>query len=814
MKRKLIPVVAFSAILALGIPALTSCGNDDPVVETVPVESVELTGSKTTLKVGETTQLEAKISPETATNKGIKYTVSPEGVVSVSSNGLVTALKVGEATVTVTTVDGGKTDSITFKVEDNNVAVSSVELTIDKTSIEINGTAKLSTTITPEDATNKKVTYSVTPNDVVSISDDGVVTGLKAGKATITVTTEDGNHTDSVEIEVLPAFEIILSVPQDSYTVNAGEDLVINYSAETSLGDDVTANVEVEDYNDPDAFDIETKTFNSLIAGEHELSFFIEDEDNPDVIDEKVVKVTVNPGAEETFDTTGFDNPSAIGEFGTYKENFSQGIASPMYAGNSDTNHSSYLSSLKEEAISGNSLIVNPNLTAGSAANSLFINAFNNSFPKGTKTTYTLSFKYKVIEAASPSDLNDVYIGLSYDEFTGINRNFIAATGSEIGTVYEYTTTFTEVNIPEDKNAYFFIFKSSGAQNDIKIAFDDFVVTATKAAESTDVVATSEELMSEDGFTFNWADKSCPVVNGETVILDSIANEDAKTAMKKYPEYFGTNVKHLTNADDHTVNGTTADSFVAGMVLNVEFYYYAVNDDALVYIMMGASGSPTLPNENIKTEVIDGNIKKVTITYTILAGQYALNIYPAGNANFDVYLGNLTMKLTEGEPIPEDQTPGGNKLGDSWKKEKRAFGDTDDDKRASITMEKPENVTGDLMQDTVTKMVFKANQTLNTTIEFFQTANTLEANQEYDIVIPYFVETAFPEGSKLCLNFDNKVFIDLDSTAGYHEYRVENYKPTATVDYFSFYGTGAEAPTEDLVFYVSYVEYTLVKVNH
>ena len=112
------------------------------------------------------------------------------------------------------------------------------------------------------------------------------------------------------------------------------------------------------------------------------------------------------------------------------------------------------------------------------------------------------------------------------------------------------------------------------------------------------------------------------------------------------------------------------------------------------------------------------------------------------------------------------------------------------------------------------QMVFKANQPLNTTIEFFQTANTLEANQEYDIVIPYFVETAFPEGSKLCLNFDNQVFIDLDSTAGYHEYRVENYKPAATVDYFSFYGTGAEAPTEDLVFYVSYVEYTLVKVNH
>lgn len=808
MKRKLVPIVAISALLALGTPFITSCG-EETANQVIPVESVDLSSDKTTLKVGETAQLTATVSPETASDKKVTYSVSPIGVVSVSDTGVVTALKTGEATITVTTVDGSKTDTVTIKVEEDTVAVNGVEVTIDKSSIEVGGTAQLTTTVSPENATNKKFTYSATPADVVSISETGLVTGLKAGNATITVTTEDGNHTDSVDISVNPALDIILSVPQESYTVDAGEDLVIDYSAETSLGDDMTDLVEVEDYNDPDSFDIETKTFNSLIAGEHELSFYVESEENPDVFDEKVVKVTVNPGNEETFDTTGFEDPMALSEFGTFKDNFSQGISSPMYAGNNDTNHASYLSSLKEEAISGNSLIVNPNATAGSSARSLFFNAFNNSFPRGVKATYSLSFKYKVLEG-SASDLSDVYIGLSYDEFDGINRNFIASTGSEIGTVYEYSTTFTEVTIPSDRNAYFFLFKSNGAQNSVKIAIDDFVVTATKSAESTDVVASSEELMSENGFTFNWSDKSCPVVNGESVLVSSIADEDIRNAIEAHPEYFGTAVKHLTNMDDHTVNGTTADSFVAGMVLTVEFYYYAVNDNSLVYLMMGA-GNPTI--QDVKTETLEGNIKKVTLTYTILAGQYALNIYPSGNNAFDVYLGNMTMKLTEGEPIADDETPGGNKLGTTWKKDTRQFGEVDEANRAIAKIDRPETVTGELMADQVTKMTFKANQTLNTTIEFFQTNNTIEAGQEYHIVIPYFVETAFPEGSKLCLNFDNQVFIDLDSSAGYHVYEVENYIPGATIDFFSFYGTG-EVPTEDLVFYVSYVEYTLVGVHH
>ncbi len=808
MKRKLVPIVAISALLALGTPFITSCG-EETANQVISVESVDLSSDKTTLKVGETAQLTATVSPETASDKKVTYSGSPAGVVSVSDTGVVTALKAGEATITVTTVDGSKTDTVTIKVEEDTVAVTGVEVTIDKASIEVGGTAQLTTTVSPENATNKKFTYSATPADVVSISETGLVTGLKAGNATITVTTEDGNHTDSVDISVTPALDIILSVPQESYTVDAGEDLVIDYSAETSLGDDTTDLVEVEDYNDPDSFDIETKTFNSLIAGEHELSFYVESEENPDIFDEKVVKVTVNPGNEETFDINGFEDPMVLSEFGTFKDNFSKGISSPMYAGNSDSNHASYLSSLKEEAITGNSLIVNPNATAGSQVRSLFFNAFNNSFPRGIKTTYSLSFKYKVLEG-SASDLSDVYIGLSYDEFTGINRNFIASTGSEIGTVYEYSTTFTEVTIPSDRNAYFFLFKSNAAKNNVKIAIDDFVITATQSPETTDVIASSEDLMSEDGFTFNWSDKSCPVVNGESVLVNSIANEDIKNEIEAHPEYFGTAVKHLTNTDDHTVNGTNADSFVAGMVLNVEFYYYAVNDNSLAFILMGA-GNATLSDVN--NETVEGNIKKVTFSYKLLAGQYALNIYAEHNSDFDIYLGNMTMKLTEGEPIPEDETPGGNKLGTTWKKDTRQWGDANEDKRATAKINRPETVTGELMADQVTKMTFKANQPLDTTIEFFQTGNTMEAGQEYDIVIPYYVEKDFPETAKLQMKLDNADYIDMETSQGYHEFKLDNYIPKATVDFFCFYGKG-EVPTEDLVFYVSYVEYTLVGVHH
>ena len=68
--------------------------------------------------------------------------------------------------------------------------------------LDIGGQEQLSVSFTPSDATNKKVTWSVNPTGVVSISDEGLVKALAKGPATVTATSEDGNHKATCAVTV------------------------------------------------------------------------------------------------------------------------------------------------------------------------------------------------------------------------------------------------------------------------------------------------------------------------------------------------------------------------------------------------------------------------------------------------------------------------------------------------------------------------------------------------------------------------------------------------------------------------------------
>jgi len=84
---------------------------------TVPVTSVKLNASSKTLAVGGTTTLTPTVSPSNATNKTITWKSSNTAVATVDSNGKVTAKAPGKATITVTTVDGGKTATCVITVK-------------------------------------------------------------------------------------------------------------------------------------------------------------------------------------------------------------------------------------------------------------------------------------------------------------------------------------------------------------------------------------------------------------------------------------------------------------------------------------------------------------------------------------------------------------------------------------------------------------------------------------------------------------------------------------------------------------------------
>lgn len=90
-------------------------------VDPTPVEGVSLSPESMEMYRGEARSLTAAVLPEDASEQRVSYSVEPEGIVSVDKDGLITALELGTATVTVTTLEGSFTDTCTVRVMDDPV---------------------------------------------------------------------------------------------------------------------------------------------------------------------------------------------------------------------------------------------------------------------------------------------------------------------------------------------------------------------------------------------------------------------------------------------------------------------------------------------------------------------------------------------------------------------------------------------------------------------------------------------------------------------------------------------------------------------
>ena len=86
--------------------------------------------------------------------------------------------------------------------DDENVAVTGVTVTPASQEVQVGKSTTFIATVTPDNATNKKVTWTSSDESVATVNEDGVVTGVKAGTATITATTVDGGITGTATIEV------------------------------------------------------------------------------------------------------------------------------------------------------------------------------------------------------------------------------------------------------------------------------------------------------------------------------------------------------------------------------------------------------------------------------------------------------------------------------------------------------------------------------------------------------------------------------------------------------------------------------------
>jgi len=203
------------------VRAFTKYVRQEP--ENISVTGVQLDKTTIILKEGETENLTATILPENATNKNITWTSSNESVASIS-NGVVTAIKEGTATITVKTEDGNYTASCEIIVEKRKISVTGITLTPERIELEEGQTAIFTATVLPENATNKNITWTSSNESVVVIS-NGIINAVNEGSATITVKTEDGNYTATAQIIVKPATISVTGVTlnESSKTLKMGE---------------------------------------------------------------------------------------------------------------------------------------------------------------------------------------------------------------------------------------------------------------------------------------------------------------------------------------------------------------------------------------------------------------------------------------------------------------------------------------------------------------------------------------------------------------------------------------------------------------
>ena len=198
MKNKFFAL--FTILLSISLITTYSCKKEK--VKSVSVTEVGLNKTSTTLIEGETETLVATVMPENATDKSVVWESGNESAATVSQEGLVTAVGEGKATITVKTNDGGFSASCEVTVNKKVIAVTGVVLGKTELTLVEGEEEKLAVAVTPENATDKSVVRESSNESAATVSQEGLVTAVGEGKATITVKTNDGGFSASCEVTV------------------------------------------------------------------------------------------------------------------------------------------------------------------------------------------------------------------------------------------------------------------------------------------------------------------------------------------------------------------------------------------------------------------------------------------------------------------------------------------------------------------------------------------------------------------------------------------------------------------------------------
>lgn len=220
--------------------------------EQVAVTGMTLEKKSIEVEKGKTETINAIITPENATRKGITWTSSDTNVATVT-NGVVKGISAGTATITATTKDGNFTDTCEVTVMQN--AVTGIRISEKLIDLGMGYKKQITATVMPDDATDKSVEWTSENPEIATVSDNGTITGKSYGRTVVTATTTDGGYTAKCVVRVKPIETRDATGDNEFVLSNADSETKLVSSTATGMSlEQTNSNVGAEVYKDFEVF--------------------------------------------------------------------------------------------------------------------------------------------------------------------------------------------------------------------------------------------------------------------------------------------------------------------------------------------------------------------------------------------------------------------------------------------------------------------------------------------------------------------------------------------------------------------------------
>lgn len=652
-------------------------------------------------------------------------------------------------------------------------------------------------------------------------------TATETGIYTLTVkaVNEAGSVEKSVVVTVKEAEKpadttapvITIQDKEKERIVKVGESLTLpTVTASDDTDGDLTSAVEVGMATSPRGVELKkgengNYTFKAQVAGEHKISYYVEDK--AENYDEQFIDVTVTPAKAETVLSEGENDISNLAKDNVkFTENFEEGYNGSFAKGLTyDTIVPASISG-GEDAIAGNSLILDYENCVATSDTKFYFGAVQDYIKTGK---WTVSLDVKVIEGNLPD--NKIYLFFVQEgqtEAQGIPYE-VKTNGDVTHIEYSAIKVF-DTSKPWYMGFFTYTGNTSFQYNGLRLAMDNISLTREVVEDATVIRTQPAKTITADdldgsGYTFTGDDDNYSDVIGSSGAI--YLQKDKLVGGKYLTEEQFKNITPENGFNGSTVVFTTGQQtgFLSVKDLCIDpAYDYTLT--LKVYLPADISGWHWWQSTDANMQVggnslgqLSGDQCKAGVhTWTLKVQGNAKNInlgLYSGNQN-TVFIGDVTISRSAHETA--QKTPNGYAVGHTWtltaKDKPGDFNNVSNVVPSEITLSDGTKLSE---KEGFTDSALQFNKSDNKTGEMFRLNKICETGCIYKITFTMYVETV--TGS-LMANFDNQKFPVLTEKTGLQTVSITN---EGLIDFFSLYVAGGASANV----YVASVTIELIEIK-